>query len=173
MQQDAAKPPITITASYPTTIPNGFKHPNQLKERGVPRGPPPTSVREGTQEGLHSWAVQGNNITPSVTNRFISDGMKYSSQIHLSISSMRVILLATQAFTNSQKQWLFISNYLPPTSQHSRLANYAFKSSSALKKKNYCSYTASQLIKVKEKPEVKFASKKFQDEHEEQGTWKR
>lgn len=28
-------------------------------------------------------------------------------------------------------------------------------------------------MKVKEKPEIKFASKKFQDEHEEQGTWKR
>lgn len=64
----------------PPTGPRGFKHPNQLKERGVHCGPPPTSVRKGEQEGLHSRAVEGNNITPSVTSRFIFDGMKYSSQ---------------------------------------------------------------------------------------------
>lgn len=44
--------------------------------------------------------------------------------------------------------------------------------SQAVHKKNYCSYTANQLMKVKEKAEVKFASKKFQDEHEKRATWK-
>lgn len=129
-QQEAAKPPSPLPPSHPTTIPNGFKHPDQLKERGVHRGPPPTSVREGKQEGLHSWAVQGNNITPSVTNRFIPDGMKYSSQIHLPRSSMCISLLCLKPLPIPRSSGFFISDYLPPTSQHPHLANYAFKSSS-------------------------------------------
>lgn len=101
----------------PSYGPWGFKHPNQLKERGVHCGPPPTSVREGKQEGPHSWAVQGNNITPSVTNCFISDGTKYRSQIRLLLYHLCILAYSTRASTNSQK--LFVSDCLPPTSQHS------------------------------------------------------
>lgn len=118
----------------PSCGPWGFKHPNQLKERGVHCGPPPTSVREGKQEGLHSWAVQGNNITPSVTNRFISDGMKYSSQIRLPLYHLCVLAYSCPSLYQFPEAYAeafclrLPSSHQPAFSNH--LANDAFKSSS-------------------------------------------
>lgn len=118
----------------PSCGPWGFKHPNQLKERGVHCGPPPTSVREGKQEGPHSWAVQGNNITPSVTNRFISDGMKYSSQIRLLLYHLCALAYSCPSLYQFPEAYTeafclrLPSSHQPAFSNH--LANDAFKSSS-------------------------------------------
>lgn len=125
--------PITITTTpshHHPPSPYGFKHPNQLKERRVHCGPPPTSVREGKQEGPHSWAIQGNNITPSVTNRFISDGMKYSSQIHLPLYHLCVLAYSCPSLYQFPEAYAVAlcvrlpSSHQPALSNH--LASYAF-----------------------------------------------
>lgn len=139
-------------------------------------GPPPTSVREGKQEGPHSWAVQGNNITPSVTNRFISDGMKYSSQIHLPLYHPCVLAYWCPGLYQFPEAHtvafclMLHSSHQPALSNH--LADYAFKPHSIVKE-NFPLYTVNQLMKMEADQVTKFACKKFQHERlmKEKGTY--
>lgn len=138
-------------------------------------GPPPTSVREGKQEGLHLWAIQENNISPSVTNRFISDGVKYSSQIHLLLYHLCVLAYCCPSLHQFPEAHavafclILLSSHQPALSSH--LANYAFKPNRMLKE-IVALYTLKQLMKMEDDQATKFTCKKFQNKSTEQQTWK-
>lgn len=138
-------------------------------------GPPPTSVREGKQEGLHLWAIQENNISPSVTNRFISDGVKYSSQIHLLLYHLCVLACCCPSLHQFPEAHavafclILLSSHQPALSSH--LANYAFKPNRMLKE-IVALYTLKQLMKMEDDQATKFTCKKFQNKSTEQQTWK-